>query len=92
MNKTELIEALAVRTNTSKKAAKENIEALIEVISETLSKKEEISLTGFLTFKTVEKAATTARVPGTDRIVNVPAKTVVKVSVGKNLKTLVAGK
>lgn len=92
MNKSELIEALATRTNTSKKAAKETVEALIEVISETLAKKEEVALTGFLTFKTVAKAATTARVPGTDKIVDVPAKTVVKAVIGKNLKTLVAGK
>ena len=92
MNKSELIEALATRTNTSKKAAKENVEALIEIISETLSKKEEVALTGFLTLKTVAKAATTARVQGTDRIVDVPAKTVVKAVIGKNLKTLVAGK
>lgn len=92
MNKSELIEALATKTNTSKKVAKENVEALIEVISETLAKKEEVSLTGFLTLKTVEKAATTARIPGTDKIVDVPAKTVVKAVIGKNLKTLVAGK
>ena len=92
MNKTELIEALATKTNTSKKAAKENVEALIEVISEALAKKEEVALTGFLILKTVAKAATTARIPGTDKIVDVPAKTVVKAVIGKNLKTLVAGK
>ena len=92
MNKTTLIEELAIRTNTSKKAAKETVEALIEIISEILSKKEEVALTGFLTLKTVAKAATTARVPGTDKIVDVPAKTVVKAVIGKNLKTLVAGK
>ena len=92
MNKSELIEALSSKTNTSKKAAKETVEALIEVISETLAKKEEVALIGFLTLKTVAKATTTARVPGTDRIVDVPAKTVVKAVIGKNLKTLVAGK
>ena len=92
MNKSELIEALSSKTNTSKKAAKETVEALIEVISETLSKKEEVALTGFLTLKTVVKAATTARIPSTDKVVDVPAKTVVKAVIGKNLKTLVAGK
>ncbi len=44
MNKSEFIEALATRTNTSKKAAKENVEALIEVISETLASKQEVAL------------------------------------------------
>ena len=92
MNKTELIDAVALRTNKSKKASKETVEALIEVISETLSKKEEVALTGFLTLKPITKAATTARIPGTDKVVNVPAKTVVKAVIGKNLKTLVAGK
>lgn len=92
MNKSKLIEALIARTNTSKKDTKKNVEALIEVISETLAKKEEVALTGFLTLKTVEKAATTARIPGTDKIVDVPAKTVVKAVIGKNLKALVAGK
>lgn len=92
MNKSELIKALASRTNASQKVAKDNVDALIDIVSETLAKKEEISLTGFLTFKTKEKAATTANVPGTTKTVEVPAKTVVKVIVGKNLKTLVAGK
>ena len=42
MNKTELIEALAAKAGLSKKAAKETVEALIEVISETLAKKKKL--------------------------------------------------
>ena len=47
---------------------------------------------GFGTFSTADRAARTAKVPGTDRTVNVPATTVAKFKVGKSLKEAVSGK
>ena len=45
-----------------------------------------MSLLGFGTFSTASREARTARVPGTDKTVNVPATTVAKFKVGKALK------
>ena len=45
---------------------------------------------GFGTFSTKPRAARKTRVPETDRIVDVPATTVVKVKAGKTLKSAVA--
>ena len=49
-----------------------------------------MALLGFGTFSTASREARTAKVPGTDKTVNVPATTVAKFKVGKALKDAVA--
>ena len=90
MNKNELIEAVANKSGLTKKDSKAALEATIETITEVLSSKGEVSLIGFGTFSTVEKAARTAKVPGTDKTVLVDAKTAPKFKFGKLLKLKVA--
>jgi len=92
MNKVEFIDAVANKTKLSKKNSREVIDAVLEVITETLAKKEQVALVGFGTFSVSERAARTAKVPGTDKTVNVEAKTVAKFKAGKLLKDIVAGK
>jgi DNA-binding protein HU-beta len=92
MNKAELIDAVTAKTGLSKKDTKETIEATIAAITETLVKKDTVSLIGFGTFSTSDRAARTARVPGTGKEVQVPATTVAKFKVGKALKEAVSGK
>ncbi|RXJ98704.1 hypothetical protein CRV02_13055 [Arcobacter sp. CECT 8989] len=53
-------------------------------------KKDSISFIGFGTFSTAARAARTAKVPGTDKTVQVAATTVAKFKVGKALKEAVA--
>ena len=89
MNKKEFIDAVSEKTGLSKKDAKLALEASLDVITETLKKKEVISFIGFGTFSTAERAARTARVPGTGAEINVPASTVAKFKVGKALKEAV---
>ena len=90
MNKVEFIDALASKTNTTKKEAKATIEAVLEVITETLTKKESINFIGFGSFTTKDRAARTAKVPGTTKTVEVPATTAIKFKAGKALKESVA--
>ncbi|QKF59198.1 HU family DNA-binding protein [Aliarcobacter lanthieri] len=90
MNKTEFIDAVAVKAGLSKKDAKGAVDAVLEVITEALVKKDSVSFIGFGTFATAERAARVAKVPGTDKTVNVPATTVAKFKVGKSLKEVVA--
>ena len=90
MNKVEFIDAVAAKAGLSKKDTKTAIDAALETITETLTKKESISFIGFGTFSTANRDARTAKVPGTDRTVDVAATTVAKFKVGKKLKEAVA--
>ncbi|RXK01002.1 DNA-binding protein [Arcobacter sp. CECT 8986] len=92
MNKAEFIDAVATKAGLSKKDAKNAVDAVLETITETLVKKDSVSFIGFGTFTTSERAERTAKVPGTDRTVTVPATTVAKFKVGKALKEAVAAK
>ena len=89
MNKAEFIDAVASKTGLSKKDTQAALEATLETITETLAKKDSVSFIGFGTFSTSERAARTARVPGTGAEVQVPATTVAKFKVGKALKEAV---
>jgi Bacterial DNA-binding protein len=50
MNKKELIDALAAKTNSSKAQTDRSISALIEIISGTLKRGDTVSLVGFGSF------------------------------------------
>ena len=90
MNKVEFIDALATKANLTKKDAKVALESVLEVITETLAKKEQITFVGFGTFATSARAARIATVPGTAKKVEVPATTAIKFKAGKSLKKSVA--
>lgn len=57
MNKKELIDAMAIRTGSSKADADRAVGALIETISDTLKKGDSVSLVGFGSFEARERAA-----------------------------------
>ncbi len=90
MKKADFIQAVAQKAGLSKKDSQAAIDATLETISDALATKKSVSFIGFGTFSTSPRAARKARVPGTDRIVDVPATTAVKFKVGKKLKEAVA--
>ena len=90
MKKAEFIDAVASKTELTKKDVNAVIDAAMETITEALTSKKSVSFIGFGSFSTAPRAARTARVPGTDRVVEVPATTAVKFKVGKQLKDAVA--
>lgn len=92
MNKTELIEALAAKTDLSKAAAGRAVDALTEIVTETLSKGDSISLIGFGTFSVSERAARTGRNPKTGATLNIAAAKTPKFSAGAKLKSAVNDK
>lgn len=92
MKKAEFIQAVSEKANLSKKDAQKAVDAALETISEALVADKNVSFIGFGTFSSTLRAARKARVPGTDRIVDVPATKAVKFKVGKKLKDVVAGK
>ncbi len=90
MKKAEFIDAVATKTELTKKDVNAVVDAALETITEALTAGKSVSFIGFGSFSTAPRAARTARVPGTDRVVEVPATTAVKFKVGKQLKDTVA--
>ena len=90
MNKSEFIDAVAEKSGLTKKDSKIAVDAVLDTLTEALAKKDSVAFLGFGTFTTADRAARTAKVPGTDKTVNVPATTVAKFKVGKALKEAVA--
>ena len=65
MNRTELVAAMAEKTQLSKKDADLALKAFIDVVSEEMQKGEKVQLVGFGTFETVERAGREGRNPRT---------------------------
>ena len=89
MNKAELINAVAAKGLT-KKDAEKVIDALSDVIGETLMKGETVQLIGFGTFGVKERAAREGRNPRTGEVVAIPASKAPYFKAGKALKDKVA--
>ena len=92
MNRKELIDALAAKTGSTKTDADKNISALLEIISETLGKGENLALVGFGTFEVRERAARTGRNPATGAELNIAASKTPAFKPGATLKAAVNGK
>ncbi len=92
MNKTELIEALAAKCDLSKAAAGRAVDGLTEIITETLTKGDTVSLIGFGTFGVGARAARVGRNPKTGAELKIAASKAPKFSAGAKLKAAVNGK
>ncbi len=90
MKKAEFVQAVAEKAGLSKKDTEAVLNAALDTITEALAAGKSVSFIGFGTFTTAERAARKAKVPGTNRVVNVPATRAVKFKVGKQLKEAVA--
>ena len=89
MNKEQLIEAMALKADISKKAANDALEALLESITSSLKGGNSVTLTGFGTFKTSDRAARQGVNPRTGEKLQIPAMNVAKFKAGKALKDAV---
>jgi DNA-binding protein HU-beta len=89
MNKAELIDALAHDTEMTKAAAGRALDSLIEIITKTVAKQEDVQLIGFGTFKAAHRAARTGKNPKTGEAIKIAAATVPKFSPGAAFKTAV---
>lgn len=90
MTKAEFIQEVAEKSGLTKKAAGEAVNAITEVIESSLVSGQDVSFIGFGTFSVGTRTARKAKVPGTDRMIDLPAKKIVKFKVGKALKNSVA--
>ncbi len=89
MTKPELIDAVAERTGMKKKDAATVVDAVLDTITATLEKKEEISLVGFGTFDVRARAERMGRNPRTGEQITIPASTTCVFRPGRRLKEAV---
>ena len=90
MNKTELIAAVAEKTDLSKKDADAAVSAVLGAITDALIAGDKIQLVGFGTFEVRNRAAKQGRNPRTGETMTVPASKVPAFKAGKALKDAVA--
>ena len=86
MNKTELVAAIAEKTQLTKKDSEMALKAFVNVVSEELKKGEKIQLVGFGTFEVSDRAARTGKNPQTGNAIDIPASKAPKFKAGKALK------
>lgn len=91
MNRSELVEALAAKTGNSKAEADRNIAALIEIVTATLKKGDNVALVGFGTFEVRKRAARTGRNPATGETLKIKASKAPAFKAGATLKAAVNG-
>ena len=89
MNKSDLIAAVAAKTGETKKSAEASINAVVDVIAETLAKGDKIQLVGFGSFEVRKRAARKGRNPQTKEEIKIPASKAPVFKAGKALKELV---
>ena len=89
MNKAELIELIANKTETSKRQSEECIDLLVNAITKSVAKGEKVTLVGFGTFERRDRIARKGRDPRTGAEIDIPAKKVPAFSAGKQFKQAV---
>lgn len=93
MNKVELAHKVTevVEFDLTKKDAVQIVDAVLEVIKDTLISGEEVKLQGFGNFEIRERSARKGRNPSTQEEIEIPASKGIGFKVSKNLKDAVKG-
>ena len=86
MNKSELIDAVAESTSLSKADAGRALESVLETIKSTLQSGQKVTIPGFGTFGTRERAERQGRHPSTGAPLIIKATHVVTFKAGKQFK------
>lgn len=85
MNKGELVATIAEAGGMTKVRAELALNTVLTNMAEAMEKGERVTLSGFGSFKVVERAAQKGRNPQTGQSLVIPAHNVVKFRPGKNL-------
>lgn len=91
MTKPELVDAVAKSTGMKKMDASNAVDAVFNAITDTLGKKEQVSIAGFGTFDVRARAARMGRNPRTGEQINIPESTACVFRPGKKMKDAVGG-
>lgn len=92
MTKTELVAAIADRTDVSKADVERVLNGFQDVVFKVVAKGEEkLSIPGFLSFEQTTRSARTGRNPQTGAEIKIPESKAVKVTAGSKLKAVAKG-
>ncbi len=86
MNKSELVAAIAEKSELTKKDAEKALNAFIESVTEALADGERVQLVGFGTFEVRQRAERKGRNPQTREEIIIPASKAPVFRAGKGLK------
>ena len=90
MTKHGLVEAVMKEAGLDTKVQAEKVvEALFDIITKTMSRGEEVAITGFGTFRVAKRAARMGRNPKTGESIQIKASVKPKFRAGKSLKEAV---
>jgi DNA-binding protein HU-beta len=89
VNKSDLVDAIAISADISKAAAGRALDGALNAIKAALKKGEEVSLVGFGAFAVSERAGRVGRNPQTGAAISIKAAKVPKFRAGKGLKDAV---
>lgn len=88
---TNLTDTLAATAGITKKAAKEQIETVLGLVTDTLVAGNSVRLNGFGTLSIVEREARKGRNPQTGEELDIPASKTVKLKITPSFKASVNG-
>ncbi len=92
MRKPELATAIAERADLSKDKASQVLNVILDEITETVAKGDDVTLIGFGSFTVRERAARTGKNPQTGKPLDIPASKTVAFKPGKSLKDSLGSK
>jgi DNA-binding protein HU-beta len=91
LNKSELIEQLADRADIKRSEAEAAVNALTEVVKETLQRGGDVAITGFGKFSVAERGARQGVNPQTGERIQIAASKAPKFSAGADFKKALKG-
>jgi nucleoid DNA-binding protein len=86
MTKNDLIEKVAKKSNLTKRAASDSVNATFNLIRDSLIRGEKVVITGFGTFVVRSRAARRGRNPQTGQAIQIPQKKTPGFIAGKTIK------
>ena len=89
MNKNDLMAAVSTSAGLTKQDSARCVETIVDTITNSLKRGEEVRIVGFGTFSVSHRKATTGRNPRTGESIQIPASKRPKFTVGKALKDAV---
>ena len=85
MNKSQLIDAVALESGLSKVDARKAVDAFVKTTVEQLKQGEKLVLIGFGTFSVIERLARTGRNPQTGEALEIAKRKIIKFKAGSEL-------
>lgn len=86
MNKSELVQHVAVEADLSKSAASRALDATLDAVKQALKANDTVTLVGFGTFYLGDRAARIGRNPRTGEEIKIKAAKIPKFRAGKGLR------